>query len=38
MYLSDDAEQAAVPADAAIAFCEASHVGEVPTLAKTLAA
>lgn len=38
VYLTDDAEQAAVLLEAAIAFCQASHVGEVRTLAKTLAA
>jgi transposase len=38
VYLTDDAEQAAVLLDAAIEFCAASHVGEVRTLGKTLAA
>jgi transposase len=37
VYLTDDAEQAAVLLDAAIEFCAASHVGEVRTLGKTLA-
>jgi len=37
VYLTDDAEQAAVLLEAAIAFCQSSHVGEVRTLAKTLA-
>lgn len=38
VYLTDDPDQAAVLLDAAIAFCDASHVGEVRTLGKTLAA
>jgi len=38
VYLSDDPEQAAVLLEEAIAFCGASHVSEVRTLAKTLAA
>jgi transposase len=38
VYLTDDAEQAAVLLDAAIEFCAASHVGEVRALGKTLAA
>jgi transposase len=38
VYLTDDPQAAAVLLDEAIAFAEASHVGEVRTLAKTLAA
>jgi transposase len=38
VYLSDDPEQAAELLDAAICFCESSHVDEVRTLGKTLAA
>lgn len=38
VYLTDDPEQAAGLLEAAIAFCQASHVGEVAALAKTLAA
>ena len=38
VYLTDDAEQAAGLLGAAIEFCAASHVAEVRTLGKTLAA
>ena len=38
VYLTDDPGEAADLLDAAIGFCEASHVGEVTTLAKTLTA
>jgi transposase len=38
VYLTDDPHDAAMLLDEAIAFAEASHVGEVRTLAKTLAA
>jgi transposase len=38
VYLTDDPDAAAVLLDEAVAFCEASHLAEVRTLAKTLAA